>query len=69
MNKNFNRRSSHGHHGSKRRELAQAAHSHGPQAFTHTLTSTQVRTTALCEAAAQLLQNLESNFVLKVLEG
>ena len=35
--KNSNRRRSHGHHGSKRRELAQHAHSHGPHAFTHTL--------------------------------
>ena len=41
--KNFNRCSSHGHHGWKRRELAQHAHSHGSYAFTHTLTSTQLR--------------------------
>ena len=33
--KNFNRCSSHGHHGSKRRGLAQYAHSHGSHAFTH----------------------------------
>ena len=37
--KNFNRRSSHGYHGSKRRELAQHAHSHG----LHTVTSTQLQ--------------------------
>ena len=41
--KNFNRRSSHGHHGSKRRELAPHAHSRGSYAFTHTPTSTQLR--------------------------
>ena len=39
--KNFNRRDSHGHHGSKRRELAQHAHSRGSHTFTHALTSTQ----------------------------
>ena len=40
--KNFSRRSFHGHHGSKRGELAQQAHSRGSHAFTHdTLTSTQ----------------------------
>ena len=41
--KNFNRRSSYDHHGSKRRELAQHAHSHGLHAFTHTLVSTQLQ--------------------------
>ena len=41
--KNFNRRDSHGHHGSKRRELAQHAHSHGSHAFTHAFTSTQLQ--------------------------
>ena len=34
--KNFNRRRAHGHHGSKRRELVQHAHSRGSHAFTHT---------------------------------
>ena len=35
---NFNKRNSHGNgHGSKRRELAQHAHSRGAHAFTHTL--------------------------------
>ena len=34
---------SHGHHGSKRHELAQHALSHGSHAFTHTLTSTQLQ--------------------------
>ena len=33
--KNFNRRSSHGHHGSKRRELAQHAHSRGSRVRHH----------------------------------
>ena len=32
-----------GHHGSKRREMAQHAHSHKSHAFTHTLTSTQLQ--------------------------
>ena len=41
--KNCNRHSSHGHHGSKRRELAQHAHSRGSHAFTHTPTSTQLQ--------------------------
>ena len=36
--KNFNRRSSYGHHGSKRRELMQHSHSRESHAFTHTLT-------------------------------
>ena len=41
--KNFNRRDSHGHHGSKRRELAQHAHSHGSHGFTHTRASIQLK--------------------------
>ena len=41
--KNFNRRNSHGHHDSKRRELAQHAHSHGSHAFTHTFYNHVVR--------------------------
>ena len=40
--KSFNRRDSHGNHGSKHRELAQHAHSHGSHSFAHTLTSTQL---------------------------
>ena len=56
--KNFHRRSSHGHRGSKRRELAQHAHSRGSHAFTHTLYINTVTTTTWCEAAAELLQNL-----------
>ena len=51
---NFNRRNSHGHHGSKRREVSQDAHSHGSHAFTHTLYISTV-TTTWCEAPAQLL--------------
>ena len=63
--KNFNRCSSPGHHGSKCCELAQHAHSRGSHAYTHTNTVT----TTLREALAQLLQNLDSNFILKVPEG
>ena len=64
--KNFNSRSSHSHHGSKRHELVQHTNSHGLQALTHTYIKTV--TTTLCQAPAQLLQNLESNFILKVPE-
>ena len=53
--KNFNRRTSHGHYGSKRRKLTWIARIHS-----HTFINT-VKTT-LCEAPPQLLQNLESNF-------
>ena len=49
--KNFNRCSSHGHHGSKLRDLVQYAHSHGSHAFTHTFTSTQLQP---CGAKRQL---------------
>ena len=41
--KNFNRHSSHVHHGSMRRKLAQNAHSHGSHAFTHALASTRLQ--------------------------
>ena len=42
--KNFNRSSSQGQHGSKRRKLAQHAHMDGTHiAYTHTLTSTQLQ--------------------------
>ena len=58
---NFNGRNSHGNHGSKRRELAQHAHSHGSHAFTHTLYINTV-TTTWCEAPAQLLHHLEWMF-------
>ena len=37
MKNNFNRRDSHGHRGSKPRELAQHPHSRGSHAVTHTL--------------------------------
>ena len=47
--KTFNSRGSHGHLGSK-------------CAFTHTLYINTV-TTTLCEAPAQLVHNLESNFI------
>ena len=56
------------YHGSKRRELAQHAHTRGSHAFTHSDTYINTVTTTLCEASAQLLQNLESNFILKVPE-
>ena len=55
MMKRFNRRNSHGQHGSKRRELAQHAHSRGSHPFTHTLNHINTVTTRLCEAPAQLL--------------
>ena len=54
MKKNFTRRSFHGHHSSKRRELEQ-------HAFAHTLQHSYSHVT-FCEAPAQLLHNLESNF-------
>ena len=51
---------------SQSRKLGLHAHSHGSHAFTHTLTELYINTvtftTTLCEAPAQLLQNLESNF-------
>ena len=58
--KNFNRRSSHDHHSSKRHKLVQHVHSRGSQAFTHTFYINTV-TTTLCEAPAQLLHNLETD--------
>ena len=53
-------RISHGHHGSKRHELAQHAHPRESHTSTHTFTSAQFATT-LCEAPEQLLHNLECN--------
>ena len=54
--KNFNRCSSHGHHGSQsqRHKMVQHAHSHGSHAFTHTLYTNTV-TTTWCKAPTQLL--------------
>ena len=52
--KNFNKRDSHGHHGSKHPELVKHAHSHGLHAFTHILYINTV-TTTWCVAPAQLL--------------
>ena len=49
---NFNRRSSHGHHGSKRHELVKYAHSRGSHTFTYTLISTQLQ--PRCGAKRQL---------------
>ena len=51
--KNFNGRSSHGHLGSKRRELAQHTHSSESHAFTDSHTYINTVTTILCEAPAQ----------------
>ena len=66
--KTFSRRSSHGHHGSKPTNWRNT-HTHVDRlhSLTH-FTSTQF-TTMLCEAPAHLLQNLESNSILKVAEG
>ena len=64
----FNRRSSHGHHGSKRREPAQHAHSRASHAFTHTLTSTQ--TQPLCPKRQLRYYRIWNQiFILKVPEG
>ena len=65
--KNFKRRNSYGHHGSKRRALVQYVHSPGSHSFSRTFINTV--TTTLCEVPDQLLHNLESNFILKVSEG
>ena len=62
--KNSNRRSSHGHRGSKRRERAHHAHLHGSHAFTHTLTPIQY-TTTLCEAPAQLITEFGIEFFFR----
>ena len=67
FNTNNNRLNPHGHHGSKRREVAQHAHSRGLRAFTDTLTSAQF-TTTLPEAPTQLLRGIDF-FILKVPEG
>ena len=67
--KNFNRRSSHGHHGSKGCKLAQHAHWRGSHAFTHTLTVTQLQ--PRCAKCWQLSYYRIWNgfFVLKAPEG
>ena len=53
----------HSHHGSKRRKLAQHAHSRGSHASRiHSHTYIDTVTTMWCEPPAQLLQNVESNF-------
>ena len=54
--KNFNRCNSHGHHGSKHRELAQHAHSRGSQAFTHTLDINTVTTTVVQSASSAITE-------------
>ena len=56
--KKFNRRSSHGSHGSKRHKLAQHALSRGLHAHTYINTVS----TTLCKAPAHLLQDLETNY-------
>ena len=63
--KNFNtnnRHNSHGHHGSKRRELAQHTLTWIAHIDSHTFINTA--TTTLCEVPAQLLRNLESLFFI-----
>ena len=68
MMKNFNRHSSHGHHGLKRHKLAQHTHTRGSHAFTYTVTSTQLQPRC---AERQLSYNRIWNqiFILKVPEG
>ena len=66
--KNFNRRSSHGHHGSKRLELAQDAHSRGSHAFTHTRTSTQLQPRGV-KRLLSYCRIWNRVFILKVHEG
>ena len=62
--KTINRRSSHGHHGSKsiERTLTWIARIHS-----HTFINTV--TTTLCEAPAHILQHFKLNFILKVPDG
>ena len=69
MKKNFNRRSSHGHCGSKRRELArQHAHSRGSHTIAHALTSTQLQ--PLCAKRHLSYYSIWNGiFSLKVPEG
>ena len=67
ITKNFNRRNSHGHHGSKCHELAQHALTWIARMHSHTYINTV--TITWCEVPAQLLQNLELNLYLKVPEG
>ena len=60
---NFSGCNSHGHHGSKRRELAQ----HGSHAFTNTLTPTQVQPScAKCQLSYYIIWN---RFYFLFLEG
>ena len=61
--KNFNRRDCHGHHGSKRRELARHAHSHGSHAFTHILYTNHVVRSA---SSAIIFQCMLGLFVFRV---
>ena len=68
----YNRRDSHGHHGSKRRELAQHAHTHMDwvvriHSLTH-FTSTTV-TTTWCEAPAQALLFVSACWVISCLRN
>ena len=49
----------------KRRELAQHAHSQAWIARIHSHTYINTVTTSLCEAPTQLLHNLESNFLFE----
>ena len=68
--KNFNRRSFHGGHGSKRRELAELTRTLTWVARIHSHTYINIIRNTWCEAPAQLLQNFENrSFILKVPEG
>ena len=67
--KNFNSCSSHGQHGSKRRELAQHTHSRGSHSFTHTLTSTQLQRLCAKRQPSYYIISTESFFFVKVPEG
>ena len=60
--KYFIRRSSHGHHGSKRLELVQHAHLRGSHAFTHTLNSYN----HIVRSASSAITELGIQFFFKV---
>ena len=66
----FNRHTSYDHHGSKRRELAQHAHSRGSHAFTHTRRYTPTQLQPRC-AKRQLSYYIiwTPIFILNVPEG
>ena len=65
-NEELNRRSSYGHRGSKRRDLAQHAHSRGSQAVTHTLTPTQLQ--PLCAKRQRIYYKIWNRFFYFILK-